>query len=211
MYILISLEEESDFDDIYEPLVEDQQQDNLDDEEIDQGEISNEETQDVPITTSWSSNARDLSKEPEIHAFTGERKVGEDIEGNSTLFDIFKLFITQALLRSLKQQTNIYAAQEIAKAKQENRDKSNSIFSKWKMLTLVELKKFLAIIFHMSLMNKPKLSDYWTISPVVTAPFAKSLMSRDRFLAILSFLHVNDNTNYIGKGQPLHVQSKACN
>ena len=34
MYILISLEEESDFDDIYEPLVEDQQQDNLDDEEL---------------------------------------------------------------------------------------------------------------------------------------------------------------------------------
>ena len=62
MCILISPEEESDFDDIYEPLVEDQQQDNLDDEEIDQGEMSNEETQDVPISTSWSSNARDFRK-----------------------------------------------------------------------------------------------------------------------------------------------------
>lgn len=127
----------------------------------------------------WSSETEYIEQEPELQNFMGERKLGEDIDHDSILFDVFKLFISQTFLREIKQQTNLYASQQIRDAKQENAVRRNSLFQLWKTLTLVNLKKFFAIVLHMSVLKKPQLRDYWSTNPVLHSSFGKSMMSRD--------------------------------
>ena len=56
----------------------------------------------------------------------------------------------------------------------------------------------------MGLVKKPRVNDYWSKNPVMASSFAASLMSRDRFKMILAFFHLNNNNNYIPRGQPGH-------
>ena len=113
----------------------------------------------------------------------------------------FLIFSNFKLSREIKQRTNLYASQQIRDAKQENAVRRNSLFQLWKTFTLVDLKKFFAIVLRTSVLKKPQLRDYWSTNPVLHSSFAKSMMSRDRFRAILSFLHINDNTNYVSRNQ----------
>ena len=112
------------------------------------------------------------------------------------------IFTTQ-LLKLIKRETNRYAATEIARVGAAG--KPNSIFKLWKPVTLVDLRGFITILIHMALIDKDRLSYYWSTSPIITTPFAAQIMSRDRFLAIMAFLHVNDNDTYIPRGQPGHA------
>lgn len=52
----------------------------------------------------------------------------------------------------------------------------------------------------MGLVSQIDVSEYWTINPVIAIPFFLSVMSRDRFLLILTFLYLNDNKNYLPRG-----------
>ena len=65
-----------------------------------------------------------------------------------------------------------------------------------------ELKKFLAVIITMGLVVLPQIEDAWSTKwPFATTTFS-SILKRDRFSLILRFLHLNDSTQYIPKGQP---------
>ena len=67
---------------------------------------------------------------------------------------------------------------------------------------LVELKKFLAMTIIMGLINYPCTEDCWITSwPFATVTFS-SILKRDRFSLIMKFLHLNDSTKYVPKGQP---------
>ena len=67
-----------------------------------------------------------------------------------------------------------------------------------------ELKRALAIVIMMGIVRYPSIEDSW----VTTWPFASTtfslIMSPDRFSLVLCFLHLNDNTKYISKGEPGH-------
>nr|XP_039252455.1 piggyBac transposable element-derived protein 4-like [Styela clava] len=60
----------------------------------------------------------------------------------------------------------------------------------------------------MGLVKKPLLKTYWSKKPMYASSFCSSLMPRDRFLSILTFLHLNDNTQWVKYNQngynPLH-------
>ena len=54
----------------------------------------------------------------------------------------------------------------------------------------------------MGLINYPCTDDCWVTSwPFATVTFS-SILKRDRFSLIMKFLHLNDSTKYIPKGQP---------
>jgi len=68
-----------------------------------------------------------------------------------------------------------------------------------------EIERFLAIIMHMGFVRKPRLRDYWSTNPIYDSKFASSLqISRDRFLSMLTFPHLNNNDAYIPRGNPGH-------
>ena len=47
--------------------------------------------------------------------------------------------------------------------------------------------------------KKPEFQNYWSTDPFYKTPFAKKLMPRNRFLNILSMLHLADNTQRRGQ------------
>ena len=108
--------------------------------------------------------------------------------------------MTDDILENIVTQTCLYADQYIAS----HTIGPRSRVKQWprKPLTIDELRRFFALVIVMGLVSYPSLEDYWKTSwPFATSTFC-SVMSRDRFTLLLRFLHLNDSTGYIRKGEP---------
>ena len=68
-------------------------------------------------------------------------------------------------------------------------------------MTSGEMKAFLAMITAMGLVNQENIQDYWSTDEVLSTPFFPQIMSRDKFMNILTFFHLCNNDNYIPRGQ----------
>ena len=79
--------------------------------------------------------------------------------------------------------------------------KTHAVILKWKPATVDEMKAFFALVMTMDLVHQQDMRYYWSTDPVISTPFFSTIMPRNRFLLLLSFLHYNDNTNYIPRGQ----------
>lgn len=95
-----------------------------------------------------------------------------------TATDIFKKFI-HPILDNIVDQSNLYAIQNNKNLK----------------LTIKELYGFLGINFCMGYHKLPSYKLYWNKSEDLNVHAISKTMPRDRFREILSYIHVNDNTN----------------
>ena len=59
----------------------------------------------------------------------------------------------------------------------------------------------------MGIHKLPYLSDYWSQHPLLGAPGLTKYMPRDRFKAILRYLHLNDNTQALPRDDPNYMTS----
>lgn len=72
----------------------------------------------------------------------------------------------------------------------------HSRLSKWKDTDAKELRQFLGILILMGIVHQPKMSDYWTKdSDIFGMKLISKTMSRNRFQALLSCLHFDDNSD----------------
>jgi len=70
------------------------------------------------------------------------------------------------------------------------------------IVSLQEIKKFFVIIIHMSTLQKSFLQDYWSLLPIIQAPYAASVgMCQDRFLMLLAMFHLKNDAK-VTRGQP---------
>ena len=83
-----------------------------------------------------------------------------------------------------------------------------------------ELKRFLALVVAMGIIKYPSIESHWgTMWPYATSSVSMQIkhintsnldkhnvqvMKRDCFTLLLRFLHLNNNSQYIRKGQPSH-------
>lgn len=126
---------------------------------------------------------------------TSQKALNVPQQDDLSVMDAFTLIFDMDFLRMIKAETNRYARQC-----QNERQRTN-----WSIVTIDEVKRFFAITIHMSLVKKPALRDYFSTDPVLYASFPSQIgMSRDRFLSILRYIHVNDNSTYIPRDQPNH-------
>ncbi|KAM9323010.1 uncharacterized protein KZ484_021087 [Pholidichthys leucotaenia] len=116
--------------------------------------------------------------------------------------DFLSLFWTEEFWRILTEETNRYAEQFLAQAKDDLKPKSR--FHKWTAVTEAEMKAFMALHLCMGIVAKPTLVDYWSeFWPTLTPGFGR-VMSRCRFTVILSCLHFVNNENSVAWGEPGH-------
>jgi len=55
----------------------------------------------------------------------------------------------------------------------------------------------------MSMLCKSSLRDYWSWRPIIHIPYAVTVgMSQDRFLALLTMFHMNNNDAKAARGHP---------
>ncbi|XP_022907013.1 piggyBac transposable element-derived protein 4-like [Onthophagus taurus] len=110
--------------------------------------------------------------------------------------DFFLLFFDKEVQDLLVTETNRYAEQQILNGICEETVSEHSIVSKWYDTDAHELMRFFGIIIWMGLDQKPTLRDYWSKKVLYKSEVAKlGRMSRNRFEALLHFLHISDNEN----------------
>jgi hypothetical protein len=130
--------------------------------------------------------------------FTGRPGIRVDVENMSEM-DFFNLFFDDEFIDRIVVETNRYASQQIA---QKAPLPPNSRLSKWKETTNKEMKIFFALIIAMGITQKSNTEDYWSADETNNTPLFSKMMAKDRFLLILSNLHIVNNNDTIPHGQP---------
>ena len=133
---------------------------------------------------------------PEFHQPSG---CSPDLSAMTPL-DIWEHLVTEEMLESTVEQTNLYATQFT----ESHKFRPRSRVHQWLRFQfgVADLLRFFALTILMGLISYPRLEDYWLTSWLFATPTFSRVMSRDRFSLIMRFLHLNDNTKYIRKGEP---------
>ena len=106
--------------------------------------------------------------------------------------DFFKLFVDEAALVKVCEETNRYAAQISA------RD--------YKNVSIEEIMAFIALNIAMGIINMSDMKDYWSTDPILSHSWFPTIMSRDRFLQILQCLHLVNNSEDTGNDKLFKVR-----
>ena len=61
---------------------------------------------------------------------------------------------------------------------------------------------FIGMNIAMGIVSLPKLDQYWSTDPILSHPWFRTIMSRDRFREILRYIHVVDNTQAPSRSDP---------
>ena len=117
--------------------------------------------------------------------------------------EIYETFFNPDIFKLIQKETNWNAPQQINKKKQEGPLKPKSVFAQWNRVPLQEIKKFFRIILHVGMLRKSSVRDYWSSHSITHTPYAASVgMSQDRFLALFTLFHLNNNDAKPAGGQP---------
>ncbi|XP_049938759.1 piggyBac transposable element-derived protein 4-like [Schistocerca serialis cubense] len=145
-----------------------------------------------------------LDMQPSLPEFKEESGRVTEVGDCSSPFDIFSVFIPESVVKHIKAETNRYVKSIADKIRRSRKMKPNSMWSSWTGVQLHEMYLFFAVIIHMCLVKKNNLHNYWSTNSFVSTPSPGSVLARNRFFAILSCLHVNDNVLYIPRDEPVH-------
>ena len=85
-------------------------------------------------------------------------------------------------------QTNNYAEEKL----HETTLGPRSLFRNWQIVTVTEMKAFIAIIINMGLVQMQDMKDYWSRHETTNIQFFHHVMNRDRFFQIFNMLHVGN-------------------
>jgi len=113
------------------------------------------------------------------------------VENEADVMSYFDHYIPPELNEIAVDKTNSYAQQQIAKMPRPITKHAHS--EEWKPITVIEIKKFLGLIFVIGIVQKPKLELYWSTRGIFQTPIFPQTMSRNRFQLIQRYLHFNDN------------------
>ena len=125
------------------------------------------------------------------------RSVLDDAEGRDNPTAFFRLFFPDVAFELIMDETNRYADQVLQGIELSPHSRKR----KWKPVDLIDVNAFIGLQIGMGMCKKGAAVDHWRqILWLNETPYIK-VMSRDRYQIISSFLHFNDNTDYIPRGQ----------
>lgn len=117
--------------------------------------------------------------------FVKENKLLVPIPGENRPIDWFSLMLDDVFLEQVCRETNKYALELFCGPNTTEKSR----ITKWKDLSLAELKTFIGLLLHTGTIILPRLQDYWKTHRLFNLPSFRLYMSRDRFLLILRCLH----------------------
>ena len=128
---------------------------------------------DVTPTTGFSKN----DHQPRIPTFTGNLCVQFAVENEADLMSYFDHYIPPVLIEIVVDQTNLYAQRQITKMPRPVTKHARS--EEWKPVTVIEMKKFLGLIFVTGIVRKPKLELYWSTRGIFHTPVFSQCLGTD--------------------------------
>ncbi|GLV40065.1 hypothetical protein CBL_02950 [Carabus blaptoides fortunei] len=112
--------------------------------------------------------------------------------------EYFYIFFTLSLFTAMVTETNRYASQFLNSRKDL---KSRSRAKSWKLVTIIEMKAFIAVLLEMGITRRPSINSYWSKGSR-SIPWFGKMFARDRFQLILKFFHLVDNNTLAPPGHP---------
>ena len=107
-----------------------------------------------------------------------------------TAVEFFKLFFTDELVNKIVEHTNSYAVQHITEGSHRTYAQADG---SWKDTTPDEIHRLLALLIYFGLVKVGMSVDrYWSTKTLYHDLWARSIMSRTRFLGLMALLHVVD-------------------
>lgn len=104
-----------------------------------------------------------------------------DLHVDFTPKDLFLLYFSTDSMQRIVRNTNKYAAEQTKSKKYE-----------WENIDLETLLNFLGLLLYTSIVHLPCLQDYWKTNHIMSVPFPRMVMSRDRFRRIWWNIHLSD-------------------
>ncbi|KAM9316153.1 piggyBac transposable element-derived protein 4-like [Gastrophryne carolinensis] len=74
----------------------------------------------------------------------------------------------------------------------------------WHPTDISEMKKFWGLTLAMGICKKFSIASYWDTQSLLATPLFPAVMSRNRYEILLRFLHFNDNSTALPRGEPGH-------
>ncbi|CAC5379106.1 unnamed protein product [Mytilus coruscus] len=142
-----------------------------------------------------------------MQQFRGNRLGPVDIRPDDKPHEIFLSMVTDPenveidVVNVLLQETNRYAEHRISMGNL----KPRSRLQMWRPVCNEETKAFIELLLLMGIIQKPTLASYWETQDKLwlrRTPSFRSVMARDRFLAILSNLHASNNQKELPRDHP---------
>ena len=121
--------------------------------------------------------------------FDGENSES-DIEDAAKPHHYFCRIFTESLFVTMANSTNKYVPIYAAKRKASIPDFHAGNFS----VDDDDIRAYIGIRMIMAIDTKPSISDYWSTNPALRNHFIADTMSRNRFIDIQHYFHVNDPT-----------------
>lgn len=163
--------------------------DDIENEEHDNDTINEEENNDDLRNFEWKVPSENDTAH--ILPFTGNPGITCDADQLNNAYDYFKLIFTDDIINLICKETNRYAEQVLELKPESSGKRKHS--PEWIETNPTEMEKFFGLILLMGHIEKDSIRDYWTTDKFLETPIFRKIMSRDRFLSILKYLHFSNN------------------
>ena len=144
-----------------------------------------DETADLP--NEWTQNLTQL------HISPFSSSAGPTVDIPDDPLSVFNIFFTPEILQGITAETNRYARHALGED-----------YSRFRPVTVEELRAYFGFCILMSVNNLPAAGDYWRRDPIYHYVPIASRISRDRFREIGRYLHFVDNNTLAPHGDPSH-------
>ena len=140
-----------------------------------------------------SRSYKDPDTPNQIPLFTPRRQSGLHLDmpvlrgAMSRAVHFFRLFFTAELVRTICTHTNSYGWGTI-----ESKPYYGVKDGAWVETSPEEIEKLIALILYCGLVNVSSFHRYWSTKTLYHGLWARSIMSRDQFKALMAILHVVD-------------------
>ena len=165
---------------------------------------------DIDVQNGWKMLAVDNEDGVPAIPFMGSQRLRMFTEGRQPV-DFFDELFDNSMWQDIADQTNLYAYKQKRKFGADAAQRANHVDFKrhsrlnfWKDVSVRELKIFFAHIIVMGIVRKPDIEKYWQKSGPCRTPFFGKWMSRNRFTAILSNLHLAEDEGNPAFGRAGH-------
>lgn len=126
--------------------------------------------------------------EPSDTTFLGNLSLPEEVKALETPIQFFKYFITDEICQHIRDQSMLYAHQTAP----------NNNFT----VDCKQIEQFMGMCLMMSIVQLPSSRHYW--NEYLGHPKISDVMTCNQWEETKRFLHFNDNTTQIPRGQPGH-------